>query len=102
MKIAISIFKLASAPTKAATPTLSLSLTQQNQQEQRDEEGIHLLTLLLQFAKVVSTDNFKEANQMLIEITEPSTPFGTTAQRVAAYFSKAMTAHISAWLGRLL
>ncbi|CBI31126.3 unnamed protein product, partial [Vitis vinifera] len=65
-----------------------------------DEEGLHLLTLLLQCAEAVSADNFEEANKMLLEISELSTPFGTSAQRVAAYFSEAMSARlVSSCLG---
>ena len=69
-------------------------------QQKRDEEGLHLLTLLLQCAEAVSADNFEEANKMLLEISELSTPFGTSAQRVAAYFSEAMSARlVSSCLG---
>ncbi|KAL3839908.1 hypothetical protein ACJIZ3_024499 [Penstemon smallii] len=63
-------------------------------QQQRDEEGLHLLTLLLQCAEAVSVDNTEEANKMLLEISQLATPFGTSAQRVAAYFSEAMSARI--------
>ncbi|KAJ6369361.1 hypothetical protein OIU78_001681 [Salix suchowensis] len=63
-------------------------------QQKRDEEGLHLLTLLLQCAEAVSADDFEEANKMLLEISELSTPFGTSAQRVAAYFSEAMSARL--------
>ncbi|KAK7859906.1 protein scarecrow [Quercus suber] len=42
----------------------------------------------------------QEANNMLLEISELSTPFGTAAQRVAAYFSEAMSARlVSSCLG---
>lgn len=69
-------------------------------QQKRDEEGLHLLTLLLQCAEAVSADNFEEANKILLEISELSTPFGTSAQRVAAYFSEAMSARlVSSCLG---
>ncbi|KAG2719227.1 hypothetical protein I3760_03G258000 [Carya illinoinensis] len=69
-------------------------------QQKRDEEGLHLLTLLLQCAEAVSVDNFEEANKTLLEISELSTPFGTAAQRVAAYFSEAMSARlVSSCLG---
>ncbi|WCJ27913.1 GRAS family transcription factor [Euphorbia peplus] len=63
-------------------------------QLKRDEDGLHLLTLLLQCAEAVSADNFEEANKMLLEISELSTPYGTSAQRVAAYFSEAMSARL--------
>ncbi|KAM7532128.1 hypothetical protein LguiB_035538 [Lonicera macranthoides] len=86
----------------AATPPPSLSSAletrekkkEEIRQQKRDEEGLHLLTLLLQCAEAVSEDNFEEANRMLLEISELSTPFGTSAQRVAAYFSEAMSARL--------
>lgn len=69
-------------------------------QQKRDEEGLHLLTLLLQCAEAVAADNLEEANRLLLEISELSTPFGTSAQRVAAYFSEAMSARlVSSCLG---
>ena len=73
---------------------------EETRQQKRDEEGLRLLTLLLQCAEAVSADNFEEANKMLLEISELSTPFGTSAQRVAAYFSEAMSARlVSSCLG---
>ncbi|XP_043705243.1 protein SCARECROW-like [Telopea speciosissima] len=69
-------------------------------QQKRDEEGLHLLTLLLQCAEAVSADDLERANRMLLEISELSTPFGSSAQRVAAYFSEAMSARlVSSCLG---
>ncbi|KAI4355947.1 hypothetical protein L6164_000003 [Bauhinia variegata] len=69
-------------------------------QQKRDEEGLHLLTLLLQCAEAVSADNLEEANEMLLEISQLSTPFGTSAQRVASYFSEAISARlVSSCLG---
>nr|UYE98406.1 SCR1 [Salvia miltiorrhiza] len=67
---------------------------QEMRQQQKDEQGLHLLTLLLQCAEAVSGDNLEEANRMLLEISQVATPFGTSAQRVAAYFSEAMSARI--------
>ncbi|XP_074312821.1 protein SCARECROW-like [Silene latifolia] len=63
-------------------------------QRKRDEEGLHLLTLLLQCAEAVSVDNTVEADKMLVEISEWATPFGTSAQRVASYFSEAMSSRL--------
>lgn len=80
-----------------AAPTTSTSCREKKEelrQQKRDEEGLHLLTLLLQCAEAVSADNFEEANKMLLEISELSSPFGTSAQRVAAYFSEAMSARL--------
>ncbi|MED6145381.1 hypothetical protein PIB30_024584 [Stylosanthes scabra] len=71
-----------------------------NQQKKKDEEGLHLLTLLLQCAEAVSAENLEDANKMLLEISQLSTPFGTSAQRVAAYFSEAISARlVSSCLG---
>ncbi|KAK1373477.1 Transcription factor GRAS [Heracleum sosnowskyi] len=70
------------------------------EQMKRDEEGLHLLKLLLQCAEAVSADNVEEAKTMLLEISELSTPYGTSAQRVGAYFSEAMSARlVSSCLG---
>ena len=90
--------------TCATTPTnivhTSREKKEEMRQQKRDEQGLHLLTLLLQCAESVSADNFEEANNMLLEISELSTPFGTAAQRVAAYFSEAMSARlVSSCLG---
>ncbi|XP_023919312.2 protein SCARECROW [Quercus suber] len=90
--------------TSATTPTnivhTSREKKEEMRQQKRDEQGLHLLTLLLQCAEAVSADNFEEANNMLLEISELSTPFGTAAQRVAAYFSEAMSARlVSSCLG---
>ncbi|KAG6516695.1 hypothetical protein ZIOFF_027168 [Zingiber officinale] len=70
------------------------------QQRNPDAEGLHLLTLLLQCAEAVAGDNLDDAHHLLLEISELSTPYGTSAQRVAAYFSEAMSARlVSSCLG---
>ncbi|KAL5807630.1 hypothetical protein ACOSQ3_028321 [Xanthoceras sorbifolium] len=97
-----STVETATTPKTAPTPS-SASIRERKEemrQQKRDEEGLHLLTLLLQCAEAVSADNFEEANKMLLEISELSTPYGTSAQRVAAYFSEAMSARlVSSCLG---
>ncbi|KAF5197718.1 Scarecrow-like protein [Thalictrum thalictroides] len=89
------------AVVEPTTPRLTIRDKKEAiRQKKRDEEGLHLLTLLLQCAEAVEADNFQEANEMLLEISELSTPFGTSAQRVAAYFSEAMSARlVSSCLG---
>ncbi|KAG6427729.1 hypothetical protein SASPL_111976 [Salvia splendens] len=72
----------------------SATIREERRQQEKDEQGLHLLTLLLQCAEAVSADNLEEANRMLLEISQVATPFGTSAQRVAAYFSEAMSARI--------
>ncbi|KAM1198784.1 hypothetical protein ACFXTH_010079 [Malus domestica] len=92
----------ATAPPEPTTSAVSLlrEKKEEMRQQKRDEEGLHLLTLLLKCAEAVSADNFDEATKILLEISELSTPFGTSAQRVAAYFSEAMSARlVSSCLG---
>lgn len=89
-----------STPPPSSSVAASRDKKEEMRQQKRNEEGLHLLTLLLQCAEAVSADNFEEANKMLLEISELSTPFGTSAQRVAAYFSEAMSARlVSSCLG---
>ena len=38
----------------------------------------------------MNADNFDDAHQTLLEIAELTTPFGTSTQRVAAYFGEAI------------
>ncbi|KAK7340105.1 hypothetical protein VNO77_20799 [Canavalia gladiata] len=89
----------------ATTSSAEVALTRKKKEELReqkkkDEEGLHLLTLLLQCAEAVSAENLEDANKMLLEISQLSTPFGTSAQRVAAYFSEAISARlVSSCLG---
>ncbi|KAI3465581.1 hypothetical protein Pfo_022244 [Paulownia fortunei] len=65
-----------------------------------DSTGLRLLGLLLQCAECVAMDNLDDAGQLLPEIAELSSPFGSSAQRVAAYFADAISARIiSSYLG---
>ncbi|KAH6780947.1 GRAS family transcription factor [Perilla frutescens var. hirtella] len=65
-----------------------------------DSTGLRLLSLLLQCAECVAVDNLDDAGQLLPEIAELSSPFGSSAQRVGAYFADALSARIiSSYLG---
>ncbi|KAG6600448.1 Scarecrow-like protein 23, partial [Cucurbita argyrosperma subsp. argyrosperma] len=65
-----------------------------------DSTGLRLLGLLLQCAECVAMDNLQEANDLLPEISELSSPFGTSPERVGAYFAHALQARvISSCLG---
>lgn len=91
---------VAGKASSSSSPPTTRERKEEIWQQKRDEEGLHLLTLLLQCAEAVSADNFEDANRMLLEISQLSTPFGTSAQRVAAYFSEAMSARlVSSCLG---
>ncbi|XP_077252133.1 scarecrow-like protein 23 [Tasmannia lanceolata] len=66
-----------------------------------DEQGLSLLTLLLECAVAISVDNLSEANRMLLELTQLASPYGPScAERVVAYFAKAMSSRVmNSWLG---
>lgn len=59
-----------------------------------ESTGLKLLGLLLQCAECVAMDNLNFANDLLPEITELSSPFGTSPERVAAYFAQALQARV--------
>ncbi|XP_066359710.1 protein SCARECROW-like [Miscanthus floridulus] len=86
--------------TAAAAAAAAKERKEEQRRRQRDEEGLHLLTLLLQCAEAVNADNLDDAHRWLLEIAEQATPFGTSTQRVAAYFAEAMSARlVSSCLG---
>ncbi|XP_066356149.1 protein SCARECROW-like isoform X2 [Miscanthus floridulus] len=92
------------APTAEESAAAAAAAAKERKEEQRrrqrDEEGLHLLTLLLQCAEAVNADNLDDAHRWLLEIAELATPFGTSTQRVAAYFAEAMSARlVSSCLG---
>lgn len=90
----------AAAAAAAAALAAAKERKEEQRRKQRDEEGLHLLTLLLQCAESVNADNLDEAHRALLEIAELATPFGTSTQRVAAYFAEAMSARlVSSCLG---
>ncbi|XP_006357876.1 scarecrow-like protein 23 [Solanum tuberosum] len=59
-----------------------------------DSIGLRLLGLLLQCAEFVAMENLDEAANLLPEIAELSSPFGSSAERVAAYFAESLSARI--------
>ncbi|XP_051126096.1 scarecrow-like protein 23 [Andrographis paniculata] len=64
--------------------------------EDSDSGGLRLLGLLLQCAECVAMDNLDDAGQLLPEIAELSSPYGSSAQRVGAYFADALSARVVA------
>ncbi|KAL2507848.1 Protein SCARECROW [Forsythia ovata] len=66
-----------------------------------DEQGLNLLTLLLECAVAISVDNLGEAQRMLLELTQTASPYSPScAERVVAYFAKAMASRvINSWIG---
>ncbi|EFJ32527.1 GRAS family protein [Selaginella moellendorffii] len=75
------------APTVAAPSSSTAAATS-------DDEGLQLLALLLQCAEAVSADNFEEANALLPQLSELTSPYGNSVERMAAYFSEAMNARM--------
>ncbi|XP_059662953.1 scarecrow-like protein 23 [Cornus florida] len=59
-----------------------------------ESTGLRLLGLLLQCAEFVAMDNLDDATDLLPEISELSSPFGSSPERVAAYFAEALQARI--------
>ena len=59
-----------------------------------ESTGLKLLGLLLQCAECVAMDNLDFANDLLPEIAELSSPFGTSPERVGAYFAQALQARV--------
>lgn len=61
---------------------------------------LRLLGLLLHCAEAVAADRLSEARNILPEINELASPFGSSPERVAAYFADALGARIlSSYLG---
>lgn len=68
--------------------------------EAPETRGLRLLTLLLRCAEAVAADHLAEARDLLPEIAELASPFGSSPERVAAYFGDALCARVlSSYLG---
>ncbi|XP_074285986.1 protein SCARECROW-like [Silene latifolia] len=86
-------------PNSPSSPPLYTAVVKAREKEERqqrkiDENGLRLLTLLLQCAEAISNEKPDDALEMIVQISEWASPFGTSAQRIAAYFSEAMSARI--------
>ncbi|RLN33533.1 scarecrow-like protein 23 [Panicum miliaceum] len=65
-----------------------------------ETRGLRLLSLLLRCAEAVAMDQLTEARELLPEIAELASPFGSSPERVAAYFGDALCARVlSSYLG---
>ncbi|XP_052170825.1 protein SCARECROW-like [Diospyros lotus] len=69
--------------------------------EVQEEHGLSLMTLLFESAVAISVDNLVEAHRILLELTQMASPYGPScAERIVAYFSKAMASRVvNTWLG---
>ncbi|XP_028758836.1 scarecrow-like protein 23 [Neltuma alba] len=62
--------------------------------EGTESTGLRLLGLLLQCAECVAMENLDDASDLLPEIAELSSPYGTSPERVGAYFAHALQARV--------
>ncbi|KAM0959122.1 hypothetical protein ACFX13_024967 [Malus domestica] len=68
--------------------------------EEGESAGLRLLGLLLQCAECVAMDKLDDASDLLPEIAELSSPFGSSPERIGAYFAHALqTRVVSSCLG---
>nr|KYP74154.1 Protein SCARECROW [Cajanus cajan] len=65
------------------------------------DQGLNLITLLMECAVAISVENLGEAHRMLLELTQVASPYKPScAERVVAYFAKAMASRVmNSWLG---
>ncbi|XVF81669.1 hypothetical protein PTKIN_Ptkin15bG0173800 [Pterospermum kingtungense] len=79
-------------------PNYSGDKTAADEQEETvvegESTGLRLLGLLLQCAECVAMDNLEDATDLLPEISELSSPFGSSPERVGAYFAHALQARV--------
>lgn len=78
----------------SASASSSASIPEEGPGHGLEAQGLGLLGLLLQCAEAVSMDHLPQARDLLLEITELSSPFGSSPERVAAYFADALNARI--------
>ncbi|XP_027362958.1 protein SCARECROW-like [Abrus precatorius] len=65
------------------------------------DHELNLITILMECAVAISVENLGEAHKMLLELTQVASPYkASCAERVVAYFAKAMASRvINSWLG---
>lgn len=94
-------------PSRAVAKRANVIEQEQKIQEQEEEAeqhdvvvmegesaGLRLLGLLLQCAECVAMDNLDDATDLLPEISELSSPFVSSPERVGAYFAHALQARV--------
>ncbi|CAB4304512.1 unnamed protein product [Prunus armeniaca] len=95
-------------PSFTKRPNSGRNFSREKTSDEREKEpvaegesaGLRLLGLLLQCAECVAMDSLDEASDLLPEIAELSSPFGSSPERVGAYFAHALqTRVISSCLG---
>ncbi|PON62657.1 GRAS transcription factor [Parasponia andersonii] len=72
--------------------------------DHQEQSLTKMMTLLLECAVAISVDNLGEAHRMILELTQMASPYAPSpAERVVAYFAKAMASRVvNSWLGVVL
>ncbi|KAL1539656.1 protein SCARECROW-like [Salvia divinorum] len=67
----------------------------------QNDAAMSSLTVLFECAVAISLDNLGEAHRMLLELSQTASPYGPSpAERVVAYFAKAMSSRVvNSWIG---
>ncbi|KAL6841246.1 hypothetical protein ACP4OV_028764 [Aristida adscensionis] len=66
-----------------------------------EAHGVRMIALLMECAVAVSVGNLADANAMLLELSQMSSPYAASCgERLVAYFARAMAARLmSSWVG---
>ena len=70
------------------------ALVEELHRDESESSGLRLLGLLLQCAECVSVQNLDDATDLLPEIAELSSPYGSSPQRVGAFFAHTLQARV--------
>ncbi|XWS53113.1 hypothetical protein CRYUN_Cryun11dG0129900 [Craigia yunnanensis] len=68
--------------------------TKQSSRIVNERKLVDLRTLLIQCAEAVGVNDFRNANDFLMQLRNHSSPFGNASQRKAHYFAKALEARL--------
>lgn len=79
---------------KAVVEEYEQEAAEPDAEAEAESRGLRLLGLLLQCAECVASDNLEDATDLLPEISVLSSPFGSSPERVAAYFADALQARV--------
>ncbi|KAI4301076.1 hypothetical protein L6164_034392 [Bauhinia variegata] len=74
---------------------LELHIQTNTSENNPNNHELNLITLLMECAVAISVENLGEAHRMLLELTPVASPYKPScAERVAAYFAKAMASRV--------
>ncbi|KAK7857017.1 scarecrow-like protein 23 [Quercus suber] len=70
------------------------ALVEELHRDESEPSGLRLLGLLLQYAECVSMENLNDATDLLPKIAELSSPYGSSPQRVGAFFAHTLQVRV--------